>query len=60
MIPIAKLINEGFEIKAATTYEVQGVTHQSIILQRANDVFVCIFRMSANGSFTQAGGGQLG
>ncbi|RXT55173.1 hypothetical protein B6S44_11220 [Bosea sp. Tri-44] len=59
MIPIAQLINNGFEIKSSTTATVKGEQEMYVILQKGPDAYLCLFRFNGNG-WPQAGGWPLG
>jgi hypothetical protein len=60
MIPMHQLVNNGFEIKAASTFVINNIVHQSIFLQKGADAFVCGFRQNQQGKFEQYEGMQLG
>ena len=59
MIPIAQLIDRGFEIKSSSVAVVNGNNELMIILQKGSDAYLCLFRFTGNG-WPQVGGWPLG
>ncbi len=49
MITMAKLIDDGYEIKTSTTAVVNGRQEMYVILQRGADAFMCAFCFTGSG-----------